>query len=277
MAPSQCGNLSLPDTPAPPPGLLARPHPAFDSLKASVQDLLDEAGATGGVTVIELGGNQPQSWSLDGDEKFPAASTYKLPVLMLESQELASGKEQARDLLCYQDGDREDGWYADYEDGDCYSRMELMRRVGQDSDNTAAHILVRYEGGAEALNDYAASHGAAESAFYDPNTTTSNDLGRLMSDEAGGRAGGAAAQAYLYPLLTHTAFEDGIPAGVPDNVTVVHKIGTLGDEVNDVALVQSGPAGAYVLAICAQGLSGDDGWKLLADISRTVWRYESTR
>ena len=276
MAPSQCGDLSLPDTPAAPGGLV-KAHPTFDSLQTSVQDLLDEAGASGGISLIELGGGQPQSWSLNGDGKFVAASTYKLPLLMLESDQLANGKEKATDLLCYQDGDWEDGWYADYEDGACYARMELMRRIGEDSDNTAAHILVRYEGGPDVLNDYAARHGAADSAFYDPNTTTSNDLVRLLSDEANGRAGGSVAQSYLYPLLTHTAFEDGIPAGVPNDTTVVHKIGTLDDEVNDVALVQSGPAGPYVLAICTQGVSGDEGWKLLADISRTVWRYEASR
>ena len=34
-------------------------------------------------------------------------------------------------------------------------------------------------GGTSALNKYAQGHGAKESAFYDPNTTTSSDLARL--------------------------------------------------------------------------------------------------
>jgi hypothetical protein len=57
----------------------------------------------------------------------------------------------------------------------------------------------------------------------------------------------------------------------------VHKTGDIGDEVNDAALVESGPQGSYVLVVCTQGLGGDAGWKLIADISRAVWRYESTR
>jgi beta-lactamase class A len=239
--------------------------------------MLDRAGASGGVTLIELGGDQAQSWSLNGDSRFVAASTYKLPLLMLESERLAAGKAKGTDLLCYQGQDWEDGWYTDYEQGACYRRSELMRRVGQNSDNTAAHILVRYEGGARGLNAYASQHGASHSAFYDPNLTTSNDLGRLWAEEANGRAGGDAAQGYLYPLLLHTSFEDGIPAGVPDDGGVVHKVGTLDDQVNDAALVQSGPRGAYVLAVCTQGLSGEEGWKLQADISRAVWQYQSTR
>jgi beta-lactamase class A len=276
MAATQCNEFPPADTP-PPPGVVSRSHPSFDSLEKNVQQLLDVAGASGGVTLIELGGDQAQSWSLSGDSTFVAGSTYKLPLLMLESERLASGREKGTDLLCYRSQDWEDGWYTDYEDGDCYRRSELMRRIGQESDNTAGHILVRYEGSTRALNDYASLHGASQSGFYDPNLTTSDDLGRLWANEASGKAGGGAAQRYLYPLLTDTSFEDGIPAGVPDKVTVVHKTGAIDDEVNDAALVQTGPHGAYVLAICTQGLSGDDGWKLLADISRAVWQYESTR
>ncbi|MBJ7599718.1 hypothetical protein [Candidatus Nephthysia bennettiae] len=50
-----------------------------------------------------------------------------------------------------------------------------------------------------------------------------------------------------------------------------------GDEVNDAALVESGPEGSYVLVVCTQGLGDDPAWTLVADISRAVWRYEATR
>jgi beta-lactamase class A len=252
-------------------------HPSFDRLQSSVAQLLKAAGASGGVTVTELGGPSPQTWSLQGDQQFTAASTYKLPLLMEEAQNVAAGRWHGTDTLCYQDTDWEDGWYTDYQDGTCLSRAQLEHRVGHDSDNTAAHILIRYDGGGDALNQYAKTHGAQSSAFFAPNNTTSNDLARLWVDEAGGRAGGRPAQQYLYPMLTRTSFEDGIPAGLPKGTTVVHKIGYLGGTVNDAALVPQGPKGAYVLAICTQGQGGDPGWKLLADISRAVWQYETSR
>lgn len=260
---------------------MARPpagaHPTFDVLQQSVVKLLDAADATGAVTVAELGGPSPQTWSYGGDQQFVAASTYKLPLLMQDAQNVAAGRWRGTDSLCYQDGDYQDGWYSDYDTGTCMSRAQLDHRVGHDSDNTAAHILIRYNGGADALNRYAKAHGAQESAFYDPNTTTANDLARLWVDEALGRAGGRAAQQYLYPMLTRTSFEQGIPAGVPNRATVVHKIGVLDGQVNDAALVLNGPRGDYVLAICTQGAGGDAGWKLLADISGAVWAFEATR
>jgi beta-lactamase class A len=242
-----------------------------------VQQLLSAAGAQGGVTLTELGGRNPQSWSLNGDEQFTAASTYKLPLLMEEAQNVTAGRWHGTDSLCYQDNDWEDGYYTDYQDGLCMSRSQLESRVGLNSDNTAAHILVRYAGGTAALNKYAQAHGAKQSAFYDPNTTTTGDLARLWVDEAAGHAGGRTAQQYLYPVLTRTSYEDGIPAGVPAGTTVVHKIGILDTVVNDAALVPRGPHGGYVLTICTQGLGGDTGWKLIADISRAVWQFEASR
>jgi len=258
-------------------GQPAKPHPTFDGLQQTVQGLLEDAGASGGVSLIELGSRGPQSWSYQGDQEFAAASTYKLPLLMQEAQNVASGRWHGTDLLCYEDGDWEDGYYGDYQDGLCLSRAQLGHRVGKESDNTAAHILIRYDGGGSSLNSYARAHGTQHSAFYDPNTTTAGDLARLWANEATGRAGGRQAQQYLYPMLTQTAYEQGIPAGVPRKTTVVHKIGILGGVVNDAALILSGPAGAYVLAICTEVTSGDPSWRLLANLSRAVWQFEATR
>ncbi|HZU16543.1 MAG TPA: serine hydrolase [Candidatus Dormibacteraeota bacterium] len=245
------------------------------ALRGQIVQLLDQESASGAVTLVELGGPSPQTLSLNGDASFVAASTYKLPLLMREAQEVAAGRWSPDDRLCYQDEDYEEGYYDDYEEGECFTREELEERAGIASDNTAARILVREDGGPSALEGYARAHGATESAFWDPNTTTSDDLARLLVNEAQGRAGGAAAQRYLYPLLTHTDYEDGIPAGVPSQVTVVHKVGSLGAELNDAGLVLGGPRGAYVLSICTEG--SDDGWELLADISRAVWRFEAGR
>jgi beta-lactamase class A len=229
------------------------------------------------VSLIELGGTNPQAWNTGGDEQFVAASTYKLPLLMEEAQQLAAGAISTSDQLCFQPGDWEDGWYNDYLPGQCFSREELATRVGHASDNTAAHILVRYAGGADALNAYARAHGASESAFYDPNTTTANDLARLMAAAQGGDSGGPPAWQWLAPLVTHTDFEAGIPAGVGAQASVAHKIGEFDATVNDVALVNGASGGAYVLAVTTDGAGGDAGFSLVAQISSQVWQFENQR
>src|ERR1700716_310231 len=102
----------------------------MSTLAASVQQLIASSGASAGVTVIELGGADPTVWSVNGGGVFTAASTYKLAALMLEAQNIAAGKTDPNGVVCYQESDYEDGWFADYADGVCYTRNELALRAG---------------------------------------------------------------------------------------------------------------------------------------------------
>jgi beta-lactamase class A len=245
-------------------------------LAITIQQLIAASGASAGVTVIELGGADPFAWSVNAEEVFTAASTYKLAALMLEAENIAAGKVDPNGYVCFQDGDYETGWFDDYEEGACFTRNELAVRAGTYSDNTAGHMLVRDVGGAAVLNAWAASGGATSSDFFDANTTTAADLASLWAAEAGGDLGGAAAQAWLYPMLTNTRTESGVPAGV-GGVTVVHKTGTIDLVDNDAALVTSSPSGPYVIVVMTDGLGGAKGWQLIAGISNAVWQFEASR
>lgn len=245
-------------------------------LVARTNQIVAASGASVGVTLIELGGTNPMAWNHDGGGVFTAASTYKLVALMMEAQNIAGGQTDPNGLVCYQEGDYEDGWFDDYQDGACFTRGELAWRAGIKSDNTAGHMLVRDLGGSDALNAWAAAHGARSSAFFVGNTTTSNDLAALWAAEAQGQLGGAPAQAWLYPLLTGTATEGGVPAGAGAGATVMHKTGVLDQEVNDAALVRSGNK-TYVLTVMTDGLAGSDGWQLIAAISAEVQQFEESR
>jgi beta-lactamase class A len=245
-------------------------------LTTAVGALVASSGAAAGVTLIELAGTEPVTWSWNGGEIFTAASTYKLPALMLEAENIATGKTDPNGAVCFEDADYESGWFDDYADGVCFTRNELAMRAGIYSDNTAGHMLVRDVGGAAALNAWAASIGATSSQFFDGNTTTAADLAALWDAEAQGELGGPAAQAWLYPMLTGTRTESGVPAGV-SGVAVAHKTGTIDLVENDAALVMSGPSGAYVLVVMTDGAGGTAGWQLIAGISATVWNFEEAR
>jgi beta-lactamase class A len=251
-------------TSVPTPAAVRNPQALLGSLEAAIA----ASGAAVSVDVVDL--RRQQAVSIQPAVSWTAASTYKLPLLMDETDLIARGKAAAGDSLCYTDADYEDGYYGDYSDGECFTRLELMTRVGHDSDNTAAHILVRYLGGAAALNAFAKANGAVASGFYDPNTTTAADLAALLVREA---TAPAAARAELQALLTHTAYEAGIPAGVPGTATVVHKVGMLDAVTNDAALV-FGPQ-PYVLVVMTDGLGGDAAWALIARLSAIVWQWEA--
>ena len=252
-----------------------RPPRDFKPLAAAVSADAQTPGLQLGVSLIELGGSNPGAWDYLGDSTFDAASTYKLPVLMAEGEGIARHTISGGDVLCFESDDYEGGYFQDYGPGTCFTRAELARRAGKDSDNTAGHILVRYLGGNGALNAYAHAHGAVNSAFFVGNTTTPNDLAHLWGSEATGGAGGRNAQAWLYPLLEQTAYERGVPAGVP-GAHVAHKVGQVGNEVTDAALVLDGPHGAYVLVVCTSGLA-DAAWRVIARIASQVQAFEASR
>jgi beta-lactamase class A len=247
------------------------------TLTATIRQLVTASGGSAGVTLVELGGATPLVWGLNGGAVFTAASTYKLAALMMEAQGVAAGMIDANGLVCYQDSDYEDGWFDDYSDGACFTRLELAQRAGLDSDNTAGHMLVRDLGGGDVLNAWAAAAGATDSVFFTDNTTTSNDLAALWTAEAKGSLGGSVAQGWLYRLLTGTATEAGIPSGVAGRSTVVHKTGEIDLVENDAALVASGPNGAYILTVMTDNLGGDAGWQLISSISSAVWSFEAAR
>src|SRR6202140_3387566 len=55
-------------------------------LTLTVDALIASSSGVAGVTVVELGGGEPVSWSVNGGQVFTAASTYKLAALMLEAE-----------------------------------------------------------------------------------------------------------------------------------------------------------------------------------------------
>ena len=246
-------------------------------LAADFEQAIASSGASVGVSLIELGGLDPLTWSANGSEVFTAASTYKLAALMLEAQNIAAGSTDPNGVVCFQPDDYEAGWFDDYSDGACFTRNELAVRAGTYSDNTAGHMLVRDVGGAGVLNAWAASLGATNPDFFVGNTTTADDLAALWLAEVQGTIGGAAAQAWLYPVLTGTRTESGVPAGLPGGVVVVHKTGTIDLVDNDAALVTSGPDGPYLLVVMTDGLGGAAGWQLIATISSEMWQFEAAR
>jgi len=268
--------LALPSaTPAPPVTTVSAASD-FDQLRGDLQTIAAQSGARVGISLQELSGPRRNNLSLGGGASFTAASAYKLPLLMAEAQQIASGKASGADVLCFVAGDAEDGWFDDYDLGSCFTRDELSLRAGRYSDNTAARILVRYLGGADALNAYAKSIGMTASVLWVPNTTTPDDLTAAWVNAALGRLGGAAARQWLFPLLTHTVSEHGIPTGVPASATVVHKVGTLDGTENDSGYIVSGRT-SYVLSIAVDGVDETLGWSLIARISARIWQYESGR
>src|SRR3989440_2804196 len=110
--------------PAPPVMTILAPS-AFDQLRSDLEAIARASGGRVGISLQELSGPRRTSLSVNGGQSFVAASSYKLPLLMAEAQQIASGQVRASDVLCYAAIGAEDGWFTDYQPGSCYTRNEL--------------------------------------------------------------------------------------------------------------------------------------------------------
>ncbi|MFN2569417.1 MAG: serine hydrolase [Candidatus Dormibacteria bacterium] len=273
--------------PAPPPSVEAADAPPSANAgawRAVTADLQRMAASTGPHAIVsiawrETGGTAPRRYSLRGGDRVFAASTYKLPLLVETARRVSAGRASWKDSICFSAEDAEDSsFYEDYE-GRCPSRQVLAERTGRYSDNTAAHMLTRDLGGPAALNAAARRMGATGSEFFDPNTTTADDLASIMESLASGRSLVPSARGVVNSVLTHTAFELGVPAGIPSSAAVVHKVGSYDSTFNDAALVTSAPAGDYTLVVLTDNVPGGEpaAWSLIKRISARIWDYESRR
>jgi len=100
-------------TPVPPVTTVVAPS-AFDQLRSDLEAIA--SGTRVGISLQELSGPRRNNLSLNGNATFTAASAYKVPLLMAEAQQVESGQASRSDVLCFDPGDAEDGWFDDYED-----------------------------------------------------------------------------------------------------------------------------------------------------------------
>src|SRR5438874_12027997 len=109
---------------------------AFDTLQADLQAIAAQSGAQVGISLQELSGPRRNNLSLNGRQSFYAASAYKVPLLICEAQQVASGQASPSERLCCDPRDADSGWCTHYGDGACFTRDTLAVRAARASHPT---------------------------------------------------------------------------------------------------------------------------------------------
>ncbi len=104
------------------------------------------------------------------------------------------------------------------------------------SDNTAWAMLTRYLGMDEIQAD-TSSIGARNTAYWDPNTTTADDVLLMLEKVVEPSFTSPELSKEMLASMTDTDFEDRIPAGLPPDVRVAHKIGSFESSFSDAGIV----------------------------------------
>ena len=108
------------------------------------------------------------------------------------------------------------------------------------------------------------------------NETTGRALMTLLAAIGHGTAGSKAATEEMQAILKRQKFNDGIPAGLPKEIVVGHKTGTITKIHHDAAIVYAPEP--YVLVVMTRGLADEVKSDLLiAEISRIVFNAVTPR
>lgn len=228
-------------------------------------------GARGEYTVYAYDLGSRQSLGINENRAMTAASLIKLPVLVSLYQSAESGKISldSKYVLTETDKIQGSGSMAYAKAGTSYTYRKMAELMGQQSDNTAFHVLSGKLGGEE-IEKTITQAGLPNTSFKE-NETTAYDVATLLIKLYRGELLNRKNSDEILGFLTKTIYEDRIPTGVPTGVRVAHKVGTEIGVVSDGGIVYA--KSPYVLVIMSKEASLTEAQRLLPEVSRVVWGY----
>ena len=217
-----------------------------------------------------------QSWGIDEEVPFPAASTVKVPIALYVNELVAQGRLKWTDRIRYERGlDLAGGagvLQYDGIDGQTYSLRVLTNLLITISDNVAWRMLTRHLG-KENIAAFMRRLGGRTVYPGGQNVSTARDMGVYVEavldfarrhPDLGGR---------LLDDLSHTIWHVGLPGRLPPELQVAHKEGDITGVADDVGVVFS--RRPYILAVMSQGVPDiETGFADIARISRMVYDFQ---
>ncbi len=246
----------------------------------SIQDVINKIKdqtidlvGTYGWYVIPIN-NSNLAYGNNYNQEYLAASVNKIPILAYYLQLVESGKYSLDDIYVLTDEDKEEGSGGlQYKKaGTKYSYRELIEFLGKQSDNTSSKVIADLVG-RDNIQKFINNLNMPMTNLK-KNTSSPKDMAELFLKIYQKEIFNNPDNVKLFfDVLTNTNFETRIPAGVPENIVVSHKIGNQVQTWNDCGVILS--ENPYVLCVMTKETSENEAKKILPIISGIVWEYQS--
>jgi beta-lactamase class A len=263
------------------------------TVDARVKQLIAASGAEVSVAFRTLDG--ADELLIDVDRPFHAASTMKVPVMIELYRQAQQGlisldepliiRNQFRSVVDGSPYSLDEGDDSDTEVYAAQGKTMTLRRLCElmitVSSNFATNLLIERIGvenvrktvtrlGADGMQ---VLRGVEDDKAFQKglnNTTTARGLLVLFERLAEGRAVDADSDRAMIEVLDRQQFNDAMPAGVPPNVRVAHKTGSITRIQHDAGIVFA--KRPYVLVVLVRDLDDEKKSKtLIAEISRAIY------
>lgn len=243
---------------------------SYNQLMDDIKVYISDKEGTFGIYFISL--TTGQSFGINENEVFTAASTVKVPINLYLFNRIAQNRVNPSKNLLYTEEDYEEGTgtiqFGDF--GTKYSIRELSKLSIEASDNIAINMLMRYLGRNNILK-------FMESIVKHPvdkerNVSTPKDMALYLKALLAFREKNTELGDELLDYMEHTDFNDRIPLYLPENISVAHKIGTQMNVIHDIGIVFAEKP--FILSILSEEVDEELAPEVIAQISRMVYDFE---
>ena len=252
------------------------PPPAVD-LAALRGDLRGAAGRHAGrYGVVVFDPESRGGVSLGGDEAFTAASVGKLPTLLALYRAAARGELDLDDKISLLHEDYQSygtGVLHNLAPGTEMTLRECAYYLVNKSDNTAWAMLDRRLG-VEGIQEEMEEIGATGTNYHE-GTTTPEDVFLMLRKINDPSFTDGKLSKEMISAMTDTAFEDRLPASLPQDVRVAHKIGSYEDSYGDAGIVfykdRDGAERRYFIVVLSGGTGEGSARSAMQEMSRAAY------
>ncbi len=264
----------------------------LETLKTNVADYLNKQSGRYGVYYINMANGETMAYK--ETQPIVAASSIKIAYNTYLYEKAASGELSLDEKIIYNaakypEGDFESGTGSiqTQADGTEFTLKEVSHLSITISDNCGTNMVLRRLGGEDAVNNnymktissvvdyrqkvtYTDYTGAEKTGMR---RTSAIDLAKYAEHLYRDHEEDPAAFQPLIDDLCNTEYSWGVPAGVPGDIKVAHKIGLYPDlgTYNDIGIVFASED--YVLCVMTESGSGEQAKKIISEVSRMVYEY----
>jgi len=272
----------------------------IDDLKQQIEQHLEKQEGTFAVWFRHL--DEPKlQLAIHPDTVFHAASTMKTPVMIELFKQAEKGTFNLSDSVMIEnrfysivdssefqlelDPNADDPYEAKV--GEMATIYDLNHAMITYSSNIATNMIIQMVGAVkttQTMRDLEAENIEVLRGVYDmkafdrglSNRTTARDLGIILSHIAQGTAVSAEKDSLMIEIMKDQFYKDVIAAGLPEDVIVANKTGSIDGVEHDSAIVFLPDGQTYVLVYQSKNLPNDiRGREIGAEISEMVYDFLS--
>lgn len=236
-------------------------------------------------------------WSMDNsnfvdigaDVVYPSASIIKLPVLIQMYKSVEEEQFGLKDNMFLTEYYRSEGsgkmQYS--QAGRSYSLYDLATLMIQDSDNTATNMLVSKVGSMNdvnaAMKSWGIEHTHMQTWLPDltgNNYTTARDIAQMLYNigKDDNKFLNINSQSDIINIMSKVKNTLLIKAGLPEDVSFIHKTGDIGTMLGDAGIVYLPSGQRYIVVILAlRPHNNINGRLYIQEASKIIYNYMSTK